>query len=430
MANKYRRILIEWMRQTTCHGISNVERGNTKILKLIWTIFILSSIGYLLYNLVNLASRFKSYKVQTSFSIVNELSVEFPAIDICNLNPSQYNDLDLKQLLSLTPQNLSSSITYLDRLEDSILGYLYIGNIVANIGVVYPYKLEQMIISCEFDGVKCDENDFYMYSNYNYGMCYRFNGGITKKVTKINDTVSYIDVEYSQKNTDKKIVYNNAGIRSSFKMELFVGNPQSNWFSNKNGIRLIVHNASDYVDPLDDGFDVQTGKSVDIGVSRNIINRLPSPYSNCIGDLDEAIRSYEGKSDNKTFTFLTQMKEEHNFNVYSHYFCVKLCRQDYIVGPCKCYDAGLPIPNDILEESYRKSYSSYESRLDFLNDPRFLTPCNPFDLTNLTEYICMYNYRAKFKIDGLQKCLDYCPLECTDVDFKKEISELRYPSIK
>jgi hypothetical protein len=422
LKSKYKSIWINWLSKTSAHGVPIIIRAKYKPLKLIWIIFFIICVCYFIISLVKLSIRYSEYNTKTSYSIVNELSVEFPAIDICNLNPSQTYDKDLKDLLFFYPYNMTNSINYLDRLQDNILSYLYIGGIVAGIGPYFPYQIDQMIISCKFDGVECNKNDFYMYSDYNYGMCFRFNGGIVKTVSGSQKSDFGFDNQYSQEKREKKRIYD-AGSKTGLKMELFVGNPESNWFTNKNGIRLTIHNGNAY--PFNDGIDISTGKSVHIGVTKNVMNKLSSPYSNCISDLDEALKQY--KNSNK-FTFLNQMKNVHNMTDYSQSFCIRLCQQKYIESQCKCYDPRLPVPNDIIQANFKSSFMEYNYALAFLDDERYTSPCNPFNRNDLSEYICLNNKTEEFKSSGLQKCLRDCPSECSSIDFSKEISELDYPS--
>ena len=59
------------------------------------------------------------------------------------------------------------------------------------------FYLSQMLVSCKFNGVPCSLDSFYYYHDYDYGSCYRFNGGKTNNSTNVNSTK--INIEKVQK---------------------------------------------------------------------------------------------------------------------------------------------------------------------------------------------------------------------------------------
>ncbi len=87
----------------------------------------------------------------------------------------------------------------------------------------YGYLLGDMLLSCKFRGRFCTENDFSLYHNYNYGNCYRFNGGMNKSnhVIPIRKTTK-------------------PGWRFGLQLELFTG--VNGVLSPTKGFRILIHN--------------------------------------------------------------------------------------------------------------------------------------------------------------------------------------------
>ena len=134
-------------------------------------------------------------------------------------------------------------------------------------GIFDVYKngfyLDQMIITCQYQGNPCTTYDFYYYHDYDYGSCYSFNLG------KVNNASLNPDEKRAILKSQK------SGWENGLQLELFVGNPdQQQQFNYKGGVRVIVHNHSITPFPNDDGIDVGTGQQTNVAVSRNFIKHL------------------------------------------------------------------------------------------------------------------------------------------------------------
>ena len=68
---------------------------------------------------------------------------------------------------------------------------------------VSGFNIQQMLLGCEFNGNPCSLDDFYVYHDFNYGNCYRFNG---------NDVANY-----RIKQTKKP------GWQNGLRLELYTG---------------------------------------------------------------------------------------------------------------------------------------------------------------------------------------------------------------
>ena len=130
-------------------------------------------------------------------------------------------------------------------------------------------------------------------------------------------------------------------------------------------------------------------------IERSIKNKLGSPYTDCIKNVDspKAFTSYFYKS---IFTVLKQKK-------YRQKMCTKLCLQEYIYQFCHCLDGSLP-----------NIYS--------INN--VISICNTITLLN-----CTANARNLYYNDGVSSSCKQCPKECQTIMFDVEAQTVsRYPS--
>ncbi len=124
--------------------------------------------------------------------------------------------------------------------------------------------IEQMIVSCQYQGEPCSSKDFFYYHDYNYGSCFSFNLG------KVNNASKYGKIEKKEILESK-----NSGWNNGLQLELYVGNPdRQQKYNFKGGVRIVVHNQSITPFPNDDGIDVATGQQTNVAISRSFVNHL------------------------------------------------------------------------------------------------------------------------------------------------------------
>jgi hypothetical protein len=80
------------------------------------------------------------------------------------------------------------------------------------------FYLSQMLISCEYQGVACSENDFFWFHDHNYGNCYRFNGG---------DPDQYLADSNNSYNRSALKKSTKLGWQNGFRIELNTGSPSN-----------------------------------------------------------------------------------------------------------------------------------------------------------------------------------------------------------
>ena len=250
--------------------------------------------------------------------------------------------------------------------------------------------LSDMLVSCEYNGVKCTAKDFYWYYSFYYGNCYRFNGGLQAKSQS-----NGLGLRYKQRATLKSY---QPGWRHGLRLELHSPTAVLETpYTYKTGFRITVHNQSSEINPDEDGLDVPVGLETNIEVSRTFIDRLSKPYSNCIDQLTE-----ERSKENKALGIIFDKISRHELQAYQMNFCIKTCLQLYLLKQCGCSSPSLV----------------------YLKVLPLLTIC-----ANESQLLCLKNATSYFyEKDQVKDCYSSCPLECKSSIYETKISSAIYPT--
>lgn len=157
--------------------------------------------------------------------------------------------------------------------------------------------------------------------------------------------------------------------------------------------KIFIHNSS-YVPLSDvDGIVLSSGYETNVRVSQTFYKRLPSPYGDCIVDL-QSMSSFDSELYRSSVALTS---------VYSQKFCLQLCIQNMVVSSCSCYDLYLPQPlNKIVNAcSWEVLYSCV--------GPIY---AGYFDLNS----------------DEPAKCIKDCPAECESTNFNLDLSYATFPT--
>ena len=85
--------MIIWGSATTTHAIPNIITSKNNIMRVIWILCFLVSLGYCLFQLVSCILSYMNYGVISNYVYIYETPTLFPAVDICNVNPYDGNFL-------------------------------------------------------------------------------------------------------------------------------------------------------------------------------------------------------------------------------------------------------------------------------------------------------------------------------------------------
>lgn len=372
--------LRNWCEKTTFHAVPNIATNEQVPLKIMWSICLIASVGYCCRILTSSIIDYYEYRVLTTFEIVQESTTYFPAITLCNLNEF---DLSKNKNLSDLARSLSESSTNsnLDpkaRLEEIKKEFLKIND--SSLLEKSRFTLKDMLVSCNYNELKCNEKDFRLVKNELYGNCYLFNSNNSQSVLS---TSKY-------------------GPKYGLQLELFIGLEESSSpMSATQGAILFINNQTNLVRITDPGIELSPGTQTNLAINRMFTYKLPYPYSKCI--------------DQNNFDFLTE-KSELNLvkltieftNKYSQSYCIELCFQEYLIGKCNCFE--------------------WEFIGDLFNLNNSIEICSN---KSLTEIYCLNLAKKKF-YNGYfnENCKNSCPIECERVTYKiASLSTADFPSL-
>lgn len=182
------RKLTEWSMSTTSHGIPRIVQAKLIYLRVMWTIFLMISVGMCSYMITKSVLKYMEFDVTTKIRMVATDEMTFPVITICNVNAfvtneaSEYlrSNLDYKRNFNITMYFDSyKNITY-DDVDNQSEWLMYITNHpYFNLTIIksFGYKAKEMFKNCMYRNDMCGPNDFEWYYNPYYGNCFKFNTG-------------------------------------------------------------------------------------------------------------------------------------------------------------------------------------------------------------------------------------------------------------
>jgi hypothetical protein len=159
-------------------------------LLVLWGIFISLACGVCLYMLGTNTNAYFKYEVDTVIDNVEDNQdnpTDFPTVtlctvEVCNLQPS-YNSF-YQNISSFLPySNIAGNDTPINQSSKSLndlAKQAYIDLLKANQvdldQVLNGTDLRKMLLSCQYNGENCNENDFVRFKLNDFQYCFRFNG--------------------------------------------------------------------------------------------------------------------------------------------------------------------------------------------------------------------------------------------------------------
>jgi hypothetical protein len=414
--------LIDLSAYSTMHGIPRMFGRTHLFIKITWFSFVILSWTVCFYFIIKMILQYLQHEFNVNVELIPERPIRFPSIDICNLSPYDGETIEAMNLTF----DLNSSMPDYPHMDDpstdwykykvyesqfandnkrkkefdDILALKYVKikadglirsklnefEIKASKGRLnlseIGFHMKDMLLSCKFQGRYCSVNDFTMYHNYYYGNCFRFNGGRNT---------------FNQRQSYKKII--KPGWRYGFQLELFTG--RNGILSLKNGFRILVNNQTElgiWAFPEEEGFDVSPGFITHIAIEKTLVERLSSPYNDCMDNLKDSKFDYLIKKSE----IIQVMKNVLNMTRYDQKLCLKMCLQKFIMENCNCTD--FTLPNYLFNQTN--------------------TGCR-----SLNELICSsYSEAEFFYTNAINQCVQNCPDKCTFTRYNTKISTSKYPS--
>ena len=363
--------------RTSCYGISNILKSKHFIGKVFWSLVFILCTVLLSWLSIELLINFWRFEVVTKIEYHPEVLSRFPGVTICNQNPfiTEYSNQVLFDFFNQSAikdkyfdQNNQIKWEYLSEIR--FLIKIFASNLTDDKKKMLGYKTNETLLQCSFNLERCNWSEITWFYEFEHGSCFVFNSLIGDDSSKLKN-VSLTGKTYG------------------LHLELFVGFNQTKYNSIfDQGVSIIIFNQTKGY--YSSKIDVSVGSQTNIKIERLFINKKESPYSEC--------RNSEDLIDNSKYQNILN-----NFGIeYGQPVCNLICFQDFLTKNCKCY-----IPP--------------------LFDPTDSRPCNfsiHFDLE------CALNSHKKFFGSSVEinKCKEYCPIECKSIKYSITSSQIDYPS--
>ena len=178
-APRRRSIIREFALNTSTHGIPGIARGRSKYSRLFWTVSLLIFTGIMLSFIVTSIKEYFEYPTQTLVSIDKDVEQAFPAVTICNRSPIRF-DRFINPFLEYTNErgitNTNDTTNFTPVQAAHVYPFIY-HKFNRNESVEdFFYSLEELLITCHYNGRPCSAADFVPFLSSLYGRCYTFNG--------------------------------------------------------------------------------------------------------------------------------------------------------------------------------------------------------------------------------------------------------------
>ena len=227
-----------------------------------------------------------------------------------------------------------------------------------------------MLITCKFNNLDCNENDFERVYSSVYGNCFVFNSGKNSKGDILPKLKNMID-----------------GSLHGLNLILYVGIPDYfQGFYQYSGVKIFVSNSS-FKSMFENEISVSTGAETYITLQRTFLNQLAYPYSNCHIQANQNSNSFGSEIYKKIV--------QSNYS-YTQRDCAIMCYQFTIEQKCKCYDLLFPPINAKIQ-------------------------CDISDSCYINQ---AFDYNNNFNKSDAFKCIKSCPIECNKEIFSYTLSQV------
>jgi len=376
------KLSLVWMSESSSKILPKLFQKRHIYAKIIWIIFFVCSSTISLALVIKYVKDYLEYKVDVKVEIIYESPTKFPAVTFCNLNPFHkeraQNTLNFSHLFNFSSiLSNETSVSLISSQEEMIRASTIIN--LSPIDRKYiGHQIEDMLISCFYNGISCSEKNFSISYNYYFGNCFTFNGDF--------DSIKQTSI---------------SGVQSGLQIEVLIGNLYtSELYNYKNGLHVIVHNQT--MQPLieSEGIEVPSGRQTNIAIRRTFITKLGLPYNDCINNFNETKSDFNSSLYSTLFNVFNSTK-------YRQKNCLNICYQTKIVQDCNCTDPKF----------------SYHAENETENI-EYLKPCAS------TEQIkCLVQSIKDYQINSIsEECFNYCKLDCDSIFYSHSSSSSSYPS--
>lgn len=315
---------------STAHGVPFIfEKSRNICNRLFWTTCLFVSSAACFFLIAKSIENYSNFNTYNTIKVIYDNQIEFPTITICNINSFATNESfsfvnEMREKNNLTDFLGSNAFGAFDEFKDELsrtyLNFIntkYLGqlNSQASLNDEQKKKLgndfNQTIVTCLFQSEMCTEQDFTWFFSTSYGNCFSFNSGLKRN---------------GEKDEIKKIT--KPGREDGLVMLVHVGiSDDVNSLASSLGAVIFIHNST-ITPKYNEGVRVATGADTSIAVVKTIQNYLPTPYNECLENLDRL-----DAHDSYLFKEIFKSNE-----TYRQRDCRFACFQQQTIETCGCHD--------------------------------------------------------------------------------------------
>ncbi len=288
----------------TAHGIPNIARSESTLIRVIWLISVLASFSYCCYGLSKNLQNYLNNESVTETSFDRVVSLEFPTITICNLMQYKTNDPTFPyrekfQSVENITRDLINATVDVSYLFANQMAQFVVNQKGKNNADKVSYTVDDMLLNCQFNFIFCDKSDFHQWYSTVYGLCFSFNSGLDSKGNKIELKKSL-----------------SPGRQNALRLDLFVDTPENKIsFIRSSGAIMFIHNSTAKPLMTMEGVFLSPGYETDIAISQINYQRLGQPFSDCVADTT----AFQDSSSVLYNIALNQTKQ------YKQKYCLQVC---------------------------------------------------------------------------------------------------------
>ena len=360
--------LTKLARQSQFHGIPRLLSSRNTAVKLIWSVFILASIGLCLYTIIDNIKLYLQFNVNTLVQMIPQHSLDLPVISVCNSNPFttkkgfEHIANYYKKTYNITFSDFGEFYKMIEQksIPDERDWIFYKTFEADSDPSSFGLRFDEQNLFCMALFEPCKREEFVRFYHPKYGNCFRFNSGFTSNGTFIGMKSAIIE-EYG------------------LQLGLFTGFNDFQSNQSQNGLVLMIdEHFSEAIDKK--GILIRPGTWANIALRKTRSVNLPQPYNDC-------------RNDDFRDTFVARQLRKYEY--YGRRNCMTLCRQMMIIEKLGCYDMRYPS----LDAKY---------------------PCNDRN-----------SYEKLNNIDlNMSRCEIECPFECQTTIYDWDISYARFPAYR
>ncbi|XP_057307360.1 acid-sensing ion channel 1C-like [Hydractinia symbiolongicarpus] len=153
----------DFIENSSLHGLSYIFDKRHSVRRIIWFVITVAAFGYSMQKVYESTVNFLDYPFNTARMRQYVDEIEFPAVSFCNLN------------------DMRMSVLNGTMVDEAILDHSKAKNVTAevyrNVTRGAAHLLEEMLVDCTFNGMKCSHENFTFFYWKQGDQCFTFNSG-------------------------------------------------------------------------------------------------------------------------------------------------------------------------------------------------------------------------------------------------------------